>query len=385
MKILIFSVAYHPFVGGAEVAVKEITDRIHDVEFHLVTVNLDGKQKKEEKIGNVFVHRVGGGIFVGRFGRLTFTVFGALKALSLHRTHSFNSTWAIMANYAGFAALFFKYIKPSVPFILTLQEGDPIDYIKKQVWFVYPLFVQIFRKADRIQAISNYLADFAKDMGAHAPIEVIPNGVDVSLFSREFPVTELEVLRNKIRENFPGGISDEIFLVTTSRLVVKNGIADVIRALAFLPKNVKFLVIGTGPLEQELNKTVRRERAEERVVFLGQVAYQDIPKYLKASDIFIRPSLSEGMGNSFIEAMAAGIPVIATCVGGIPDFLKENETGLFCDVQNPESVAEQVKKLLNDKGLKEKIVLNAQKMVQEKYDWKSIANAMNERVLNTKS
>jgi glycosyltransferase involved in cell wall biosynthesis len=103
-----------------------------------------------------------------------------------------------------------------------------------------------------------------------------------------------------------------------------------------------------------------------------------MPQYLHISNIFIRPSRSEGLGNSFLEAMAAGIPVIATPVGGIPDFLKDGETGLFCEVDNPRSIAQKVEKLLKDKESREYIVKNARKMVEEKYQWEAIAERMKE-------
>lgn len=374
MKILIFSVAYLPFVGGAEIAVKEITDRIKNIEFHMITVNLDGKQRKEEKVGNVYVYRV----CSGNFGKFLFPFIGVWKAVSLHRVHHFSATWSIMANYAGFAALFFKYLKPKLPFILTLQEGDPIGYIKKQIWFVYPLFTQIFRKANRIQSISHYLEDFAKSMGAKAPIMVIPNGVNVSLFSQEYPAQVLENLKMRLGKR-PG----DIFLVTASRLVTKNGIGDVVNALPFLSTNIKFLIIGLGPLAYEIKNLADKLGVLDRVIFTGFIDHNELPKYLKISDIFIRPSLSEGMGNSFIEAMASGIPVIATQVGGIPDFLLEGETGLYCGVQNPQSVAEQVMRLVDTPELAKVVIKNAKKLVIERYEWDLVANNMEKMVFIT--
>lgn len=106
MKILIFSVAYHPFVGGAEIAVKEITDRLHDMEFHMITVNIDGKEQAEEKIGNVHVHRVGR----GKLGKYSMPFWGVRRALQLHYEIGFDATWAIMASYNAFAALMFKIL-----------------------------------------------------------------------------------------------------------------------------------------------------------------------------------------------------------------------------------------------------------------------------------
>ena len=106
----------------------------------------------------------------------------------------------------------------------------------------------------------------------------------------------------------------------------------------------------------------------------------DLPGYLKICDIFIRPSLSEGLGNSFLEAMVAGIPVIATPVGGIPDFLFDPEknpdkesTGLFCEIRNPESIAKQVLRLIENSELRARIINNAKAMTIKKYDWDKIA------------
>lgn len=369
-KILIFSVAYHPFVGGAEVAIKEITDRISptDIEFHMLTVNLDGKQKAVEQMGNVRVYRVG----KGSLGKLFFPFIGVWKALSLHKQYRYTSTWAMMANYAGFAALFFKYLKPKVPFLLSLQEGDPISYIKRQVWFVYPLFIQIFKRANSIQAISHYLANFAKSMGYKGQVLVIPNGVDVELFTENFPKETTDELVEKI-----GKKPDDILLIHTGRLVAKNGVADVISALAVLPKHVKFLSLGSGKLEAELKKQAIALRVDHRVIFVPFVPQTDIPLYLKVADIFIRPSLSEGMGNSFIEAMAAKKLVIGTNVGGIPDFLTDGKTGFVCEPKNPKSIARTVERIMDISPEQyNSIIDRAYRRAVNYYDWKFVANDM---------
>ncbi|MDQ3076554.1 MAG: glycosyltransferase family 4 protein [bacterium] len=373
-RILIFSVAYHPFVGGAEVAVKEITDRSSDYEFEMITLNLDGLQKSEEQVGNVKIYRIGG---KGRVQKLFFPFSAYVKAQRLHKIYPYDAVWSIMASFGGFAASFFKRKNPYVPFILTLQEGDPIEYIKRQVRFVYLLFKNIFKRATIVQTISAYLAIFAREMGVQGEIQVIPNGVDTKIFTQQFSNPELEIVRQEIGKE-PG----ERILITTSRLVVKNGIKDVISAMTSLPPSIKFVIVGIGPLEQELRRQVEDLKLGKRVLFLGQKRYHDIPKYLAVSDIFIRPSLSEGMGNSFIEAMAAGVPVIATPVGGITDFLKDRETGIFCKVNNPESIKEKVELLLSDQNLKETISSHAKTMVLEKYDWDTVVKAMQDKVFS---
>ncbi|MBX4197906.1 glycosyltransferase family 4 protein [Candidatus Parcubacteria bacterium] len=381
-RILIFSVAYHPFVAGAEVAVKEITDRLShkasagavELEFDMITLNLDGKQKSEEKIGNVMVYRIGG---KGRIHKLLFPFTAYFKASKLHKKLTYDAIWSIMASFSGFAAVFFKMSNPKVFFILTLQEGDPISYIKRQVWFVYPLFRRIFWKADLVQAISNYLADFARSMGTQARVEVIPNGVDLKIFLMKNDHIEVKSIRQEL-----GIQPDDKVLITTSRLEVKNGVRDIIESLKFLPTNVKLIIVGIGTLERKLKAQVKTLGIQDRVVFLGFKNNSDLPKYLHAADVFIRPSLSEGMGISFIEAMAAGVPVVATPVGGIPDFLKDWQTGLFCAVDDPESIADRVNIFLKDSKARTEIVRIAHTLVTQKYDWSRIADEMRNKVFS---
>ena len=368
-------------------AIKEITDRIpsDDIGFDLIALRIYKNLPKFERIGNVNVYRIG---FAGstknspdslpfylHLNKYLFPFIALFKAIRLHGQNKYTATWAIMANYSGFGALFFKILRPKVPMILTLQEGDPIDYIKKRVGFMYKVFEKIFTKADVIQAISRYLADFGRDMGAKCPIEVVPNGVDV----KKFKIQNSKFQREEFRETI-GFKKDDIVLVTASRLVVKNATGDTIRALTYLPENVKFLVIGTGYEEVELKKLVEDLGLKERVKFLGYIGHDLLPMHLWASDIFVRPSLSEGMGNSFIEAMAAGLPVIATEVGGIVDFLKNKETGLFSAVADPKDIALKVEIYMRDKNLRDEIVDNAKKMVEEKYDWENVTWQMKGRV-----
>ncbi|MBX4206384.1 glycosyltransferase family 4 protein [Candidatus Parcubacteria bacterium] len=108
-----------------------------------------------------------------------------------------------------------------------------------------------------------------------------------------------------------------------------------------------------------------------------------MPQRLREADIFVRPSLSEGQGISFIEAMAAGLPVVATPVGGITDFLKDGGTGLFAKPGDPASIAEAVKRLIGDSALREKVRKNALELVREKYDWSLIAGEMRSKVFAT--
>ena len=397
-RILIFSLAYIPYVGGAELAIKEITDRINPGEFSfdMITLRFDCKLLPIEKIGNVTVHRIGftaANVKVSdralpwqsRLAKLFFPFTSFLKALSLYRQQRYDMVWAMMANQAGFGALFFRFFHPRVPYFLELQDGTPLSDIKRRrpsAALFWPLYRAIYRSADLIKAISNFIKDLAREIGYAGRIEVIPNAVDVEKFSAPIPEYECAELKEKYSKKM-----GDVFLFTASRLVLSRGVEDVIKALSHLPANVKLLIAGDGDDKEKLEAIARKAGVGERVIFAGHVDHKNIPKLLRISDIFVRPSIIEGMGSAFVEAFAAGVPVIATPVGGIPDFLSDPDrdtdmepTGLFCEVRNPESIARAVRKYIDNPSLTARIVENAKILAAEKYDWNIIARGMREKI-----
>ncbi len=365
MKVLIFSTAYLPFVGGAEVAVKELTDRLgREIQFDLITARLKHGLPSVERVGEVEVYRIGFGVPI--IDKLLLPFLGAIKTLQLNRERKYDYFWCIMATFASGSAYIANWFQKKVPIILTLQEGDSEEYLKFKWFGLIDLSWRLaLARTDCLTAISNYLLERAQRLGYKGQSFLVPNGVDVKRFGNTLPKSHGET----------------VTLITTSRLVEKNAVGDVIEAMKFLPENVKFRILGVGPLEKELKSQTKKLGLETRVQFLGFISQEDLPRHLNEADIFIRPSLSEGQGISFIEAMAAGLPVIATPVGGIPDFLKEGETGLFVEPKSPRLIAFQVNKLISDRVLRDKIVINARRMVLEKYDWDLIVEDMKNRVL----
>lgn len=392
-KVLIFSLAYLPNTySGAELAVKEKTDRMRDIEFHLICARYDAALPQEEKIGNVHVHRIGMtrrdpsirdlGRFPLHINKYWYQVAAFFTALNLHRAHRFDAIWALMAHSAGIPAALFKIAHPRVPYVLELQEGDPPDRIERIMLPAWPLFARAFASADAVSVISTFLGQWAKRRGFQGEPILIPNAVDTKHFSPDYPEIDISAIRDRI-----GKKAGETFLITTSRLVHKNAIDDVIRALPLLPAHVHFLVLGTGPEEAKLRALAQKERVESRALFLGRIDHRDLPKYLKACDIFVRASRSEGMGSSFIEAMAASLPVIATHEGGIPDFLfdaarnpDKPATGWAVDTDNPAQIAAAIRAIMDDPEKTRAIVRTAKHMVVEQYDWDLIARAMREKV-----
>lgn len=373
MNVLIFSTAYFPHVGGAEVAVKEITDRIRDVDFDMITVKLDAHDAKEETIGNVRVCRLGSG--GSKLDKLLFPFRAARLAAQLHAKQPYDALWSVMASFSGFAAVLFKRRHLDVPYLLTLQEGDDIAAIERKVRFVWPWFKQIFTRADYITAISSYLAQWAKKMGANGEVAVVPNGIS-EIYDLGFKNYDL---RKEIEV-----LNSEKIILTTSRLVHKNGVDVLLRMLSELKNHKseiihpKLIICGSGPDEQKLKNLAKELGIDDCVVWAGFVPPKELPAYYAIADVFCRPSRSEGLGNSFLEAMAAGVPVVATPVGGIPDFLHDGETGWLCEVDNPASIAEKVAYIVDEKNSEDvsRVANNAKQLVEEKYNWDGIADAM---------
>lgn len=391
-KVLIFSLAYFPkHVGGAEVAIKEITDRIHDIEFHVLTNRFDSTLPTVERLGNVTVHRIGLATknpsmanlkrLPLAFNKPLFQFLAVWHAWRLHRIHHFDALWAMMAHSTGVPAALFKMCFPSVKYILNLQEGDPPEYIEAKMRPLWPLFRRAFTSVDVVQPLSAFLAAWARRMGYDGHIEIIPNAVDTQRF-RTVSQKEIEMVRQRCELS-----EGSLMLLTTSRLVHKNAVDDVIRAMPNIDPRVTFVIAGTGPDEVMLRTLAKEVNVAERVRFLGNIDQEHIPAYVHAAGIFIRPSRSEGFGISFVEAMAAGVPVIATQEGGIADFLFDEKrnpekptTGWAVDKDSPEQIAAAVHDILVRPEKVKQVVATARAMVLEKYDWNLIARDMRQKV-----
>lgn len=373
-------------------AIKEITDRISDIEFHLLCCRFDSTLPKEEKIGNVFVHRIGITTenpamkdlrkWPLHLNKLLFQFLAPLKGILLHRKYHFDAIWAMMPHSSGVPAAIFKMFQPSVPYVLTIQEGDPPEQIERTMRPLWPLFTRAFTEADIVTGISTFLGEWARRRGYTGEFVLVPNAANTAHFSQEFP----EAVINSVKDTLGKNMGD-IFLITTSRLVHKNAVDDVIRALPKLPENVSFIVLGTGPDEEMLKRLAADLGVTKRVQFVGHIPHGEMPKYLHASDIFIRASRSEGMGSSFIEAFAAGVPVIATQEGGLSDILFDEKrnpgvpiTGWAVDKDSPDQIAEAVKEIMARPEKVRAVVATAKELAIARYDWDLIAKTMREKV-----
>lgn len=381
-KILVFSTAYFPFVGGAEVAIRKITDNLSsEFEFDLITAKLSENLRDNEKIGSVNVYRLGSG--KNRRDKILLPFKGAMLAFKLNRKNKYFFFWGVMVSFSSGAAYLCNILsslvgQKRVPIVLSLQEGDSEAHLKYRWGGLISLSWRLaLIQTDILTGLSNFLLDRAKKYGYKGVSVLLPNGVDTELFLR--PVSDIE--KNNLIKKLNKQVSDK-YLVTISRLTKKNAVDDIISSLQYLSEEVSLLVIGSGQEGNKLQALVNKLGLQSRVKFLGQIEYKDLPKYLSVSDVFVRPSRSEGFGNSFIEAMAAGVPVVATPVGGIPDFLSDKKTGVFCSPDNPKSLADAVMFYLHNQRETVEIVTRAKEMAITEYGWDKISKDIKDKVFD---
>lgn len=376
-RVLVFSTDDHLYpAGGAEQAMGNITERLLHIEFDLICAKLRKGVKDYEKVNNVNIYRVGFGI--PKIDGIILALFGHYYAFKLMRKYKYDFVWSIMASYGAFSAVRVKK-KTGLPFLLTLQEGDSLEYIYSKVKYVRSSFNNIFKTADGIQAISKYLLAWGNEMGfAGTCAEVIPNGVAIDAFTREYTTHEIQ----QARESF-GFPPESTILITSSRLEKKNGVGDVVSALPLLPQHVCFVICGSGSLDATIREYVTAHNLNDRVRFMGFVRPEQLPLFMHASDVFIRPSHTEGLGTAFLEAMAARIIVIGTNAGGIPDFLDDGKTGFCVKIGNLQSIVHGIVRATTLTTEERTAILDrAEQLVRERYDWNLISNQM-EVLFNT--
>ncbi|MGH7964052.1 MAG: glycosyltransferase [Candidatus Binatia bacterium] len=215
-----------------------------------------------------------------------------------------------------------------------------MDYgVKKSRW-THLLYGQ---SVDAVVAISTGVRAALLAGGVPAAhIRLIPSGVDTARF---MPTSDA---RARVRQAYGLGEQETVVLLVGA-LVERKGHRTVLAAARQLQTQgirLRYLLCGEGPLRASLQAEAQALRLEQDVVFAGFC--HDIPDYLAAADFFVHVPLWEGLGVAVIEALAAGLPVVASRVGGIPELIEDNTTGLLVPPQDPTALASALNRLICD-------------------------------------
>lgn len=358
-SIIVFTTSYHPFIGGAEIAIHEVAKRNNKrLDFFIITSRFSTDVPKEEIRPEGKIIRVG---FGSRFDKFLLPFLGCFEGYRILRTRGCAVIWGMDISQGSLGgamlALFFR-----LPFIFSVQYGESE---KKIAYGRFGLINAAFRimlsRASLVAAESNYLFELVKKYGYRGVAEVVPNGVDIEKFKAQSAKRK----------------TDGHTVITVSRLVYKNGIDTLISAVAEVKKtipDIQCMIIGDGAERNNLELKIRNLKLEHNIKLFGHVPHDDIPQYLAMADVFVRPSRSEGMGNSFIEALAAGLPIIGTPVGGIKDIIKDRQTGIFANVDDPFDLSKKIIELLTNSTLADVLVKNGRTMIEKQFSWGRIAD-----------
>ena len=193
---------------------------------------------------------------------------------------------------------------------------------------------------------------------------VIPNGIDLERFEN----LSKEDLRSKLE------IKEEKIIVFVGTLRSVKGVKYLIEAMKIIidkNKNTRLFIVGDGKERKYLENLVKELVLEKYVTFIGKVPNEEVPEYMAASDVFVLPSLSESFGIVNLEAMASGLPIVATNVRGLPEIIKNGENGFLVEPKNPEQIADKVSLLLEDDELRERMSRKNREKAK-RYSWEAV-------------
>jgi glycosyltransferase involved in cell wall biosynthesis len=208
-----------------------------------------------------------------------------------------------------------------------------------------------YNMSTKVVCVSEQVREYLKSIGVEEnKLEVIYTGIDTNKF-----IPKEKTLKKEwnIEEN-------EIVVGIVAVLRSAKRHIDLIKAIKDI-KNAKLVIVGNGPQEDNIKKFIKENSLENKVIMLGH--REDIDTILPNLDIFVLPSNMEALGTAILEAESCGIPAIGSRVGGIPECIKENETGLLFETENIEELREKLTELINNPEKREKFGKSARELI----------------------
>jgi phosphatidylinositol alpha-1,6-mannosyltransferase len=250
-----------------------------------------------------------------------------------------------------------------------------------------PLARQALRRIGNSVDVVTYLGEYTRRrlvgaLGPHAMMVQLTPAVDPSVFA---PAVDGKQVRVRY------GLADRPVVVCVSRLVPRKGQDTLIKALPEIRRLVPetaLLLVGKGPYRHELLALAERTGVGEHVVMTGSIAQDELPAHFAAGNVFAMPCRTrrfgldvEGLGIVFLEASAAGLPVVAGNSGGAPDAVQDGVTGRVVDGTDPAAVADEVARLLGDADLSAAYGKAGRQWVEDAWQWDTIAQRLSELLL----
>jgi glycosyltransferase involved in cell wall biosynthesis len=262
---------------------------------------------------------------------------------------------------------------PIITTIHTLYKNDTKNiehvelraYVEKlQSKFLYSTEMDLFNKSRQITTVSRKLVKEIYDYGFHKNnVSYLGNGVD----------------EGKYHPNNKDYKNDEMYILFVGRIGYRKGVFDFLKCAESLieqKKNVRFFMIGTGPLLEKVKKSVQEKNLMNKIEIPGYISENRLLELYRNAYLILIPSYYEGLPNVLLESMSSGVPAIATNVGGIPEVINNGKNGIIVKPGQIDEMINSIINLLEDKNTRDLMGVNARNTIEKEYTWSKICSRM---------
>jgi glycosyltransferase involved in cell wall biosynthesis len=371
-RILLLNYEYPPLGGGAGYASEALVERLVDggIAVDVVTASTGGEhtvrvEEPRAGLSMYWVRTRRKGIHqVGLNGASGYLLHAAPVVRRLARAHRYDAAHFFFSLPTG-ALLPFVKLGPT-PVIVSLRGSDVPGYdmskpaLQRAHRALRPLTRWIWRRADRVVTVCAALGDLVRRTDPRLDYEVIRNGVDLDLFDvprapRPHPLEPVRCL-------------------AVARLIQRKGIQPLLQAWALLERGrFRLEIAGDGPLSGYYQRLAEELGIASEVDFLGPLARDSLAERYRAADLFTLVPFDEAFGNVYAEALAAGLPIVGSDVGGIPELVDDGANGLLVPAGDPAATAAAIRRLADDPALRRKMSAANRARAEATLSWDHMA------------
>lgn len=368
MNILILNYEFPPVGGGASSAsynlAKQFVKNKHSVD--VLTCRISGKSKVEN-IEGITVYRVlsirKGPHEAGLFGAFSYLIAAHFKLRNLIKVKKYNYAIFFFAVPTGLLS-FYWHRKVNMPYIICLRGSDVPKYdqdaklVNSIHSSIFPITHHILKNAHKVIANSISLRSLALNSFPDIPISVITNGVSHTIF----------------KPNSNKKINTEVInALCVARLVKRKGVNLILHALECSElSNLNIWIVGSGPDEKNLLQLAEKLGIKDRVKFIGREFSEQLAERYAKADFLIHAALTESFSMTLLEAMASGLPIIASDVGGIPELIEDNINGILFPPGDIDALRTAMVAMCVNTKLRSKFSENNRMKILDKFTWEHI-------------
>lgn len=289
-------------------------------------------------------------------------------ALRIHRKKPFDIIFALCLFPEADAALRLSKIL-NTP-CAALAIGHDVNVLPHLGKIMYRHFVRVVNSLDAIMACGSSVASKINAVSTKQVASVY-GVVDLEEFT---PVSDYAGIRKEL--NIP---LDKFVALYSGHFIKEKGIYEMVEAFDRIQKvapNVMLIICGVGLEQDRLIQLIKEKNLSHIIQIVGLLDPEQINRWMQASDLFVLPSYNEGMPNAVMEAMACGVPVVTTAVGGLPDAVGDCDGAILVQPKNVDELQQAILKVIRDDQLRQRMSVAARKIAEEKFDVRRNAKAV---------